>query len=42
MVPSGIVSDLPSARVIAPSEKINIGEEEITMRDRSALSGMPN
>ena len=41
-MPNGIGSELPSARLIVATEKINIAEEEITMRDRSALSGMTN
>jgi hypothetical protein len=40
MVPNSLGSELPSARLLAPSEKINISEEEISMRERSAMSGL--
>ena len=40
MVPNSLGSELPSARLLVPSEKINISEEEITMRERSAMSGL--
>jgi len=40
-VPSNALgSELPSARLIIPNEKINISEEELTQRERSAISGM--
>ncbi len=41
MVPNGLGSEVASARLIMPNDKINI-EDEVTMRDRSALSGMAN
>lgn len=42
MMPNGLSSEVVSARLILPNEKINIEEEAASMRDRSALSGMPN